>query len=425
MIKSGQILAECVGSAEPLSEDKVEFIFKYNHETNYIDYKLKFNTGEQREWLKIAKDIVAFANTSGGYIVFGVEDNTFKIKGVEVEKMEALIDPDKIQQKVNACFSPPITHVTSKVFTYKEKKLIIVHVPESYGKTHIAVREGKCKSSSGEHIIIRKGEIYIRRSGSSILIEPNDLDNIINKRVAYYKETLLKNVTKVVEAPVENEVLIFDPNSYEIKSGTKKFILSSDSDAIPVKGISTTTIPDNDTSEIVTSIALFSKNRNHLPDIKFLYRIYKNRELIKLSENHIQSLALICIYEQVPCFYWLQFISKDNIRALLNEIFKKGTHFAKYDALRMAACLSKTDFEKYYKKENDDRHKWLKVKLEQLGTDGMFFQYSYVDAEKEATNLADHLSQEETSSMVRDKDELASLDYILYSKNIAKKSNDY
>ncbi len=44
------------------------------------EFKRKFSTAE-----KIAREMVAFANTKGGYILFGVDDDK-KIVGVESEK---------------------------------------------------------------------------------------------------------------------------------------------------------------------------------------------------------------------------------------------------------------------------------------------------------------------------------------------------
>ena len=51
-------------------------------ESSTVEFKRKFSSPE-----KIAKEMIAFANSKGGYILFGVDDDR-KIVGVESEKGE-------------------------------------------------------------------------------------------------------------------------------------------------------------------------------------------------------------------------------------------------------------------------------------------------------------------------------------------------
>jgi len=51
-------------------------------ESQTVEFKRKFSTPE-----KIAKEMIAFANTNGGYILFGVDDDK-SIIGVRSEKEE-------------------------------------------------------------------------------------------------------------------------------------------------------------------------------------------------------------------------------------------------------------------------------------------------------------------------------------------------
>lgn len=89
------------------------------------EFKRKFSTSE-----KIAREMIAFANTKGGYILFGVDDDK-KIIGVESEKetTELVIDT-----AVNHC-EPKLLYFID----YKEvdgKEIVIVEVPESSSKPH-------------------------------------------------------------------------------------------------------------------------------------------------------------------------------------------------------------------------------------------------------------------------------------------------
>lgn len=415
-------------SKEPLSDDKCYFIVGYRCETAYVDFKESFNTYEQREWLNIIRDIVAFANTCGGYIVFGIKDKTFELVGIDEKDWKQLIDPDNIHKKVNAYIQPPLISLTSKKITSDGRSLVLVHIPESVGNTHIVVKEGKFKDNSGKEIIrLRKGEIYVRRSGSSQIIEPIDLDAIINRRINYFKDNLLNKISKIVEAPVEHEVLIIARGQEEINTEERKYVLSNAPDAIPVKGLSTTEIPLTDDSEIATSIALFRKNFKNLPGKSLLYRIYSNRTHLALSHESFGDLVLINIVQNIPCYYWLQYLSREEIVRILDATFERGSFFERAISLRIAGCLGKSHFMKYYKKYHDNRFDDIHRRFQQ-GIGELYFNYDMgglnrEQLEEEAAKLIEKLikaSMENKQVNVFDNDQLWTIDFKLYAENITR-----
>jgi hypothetical protein len=44
-------------------------------ESKYLDFKSEFDVASAAQWCEVIKDIVSFANSGGGMIVFGVNDN--------------------------------------------------------------------------------------------------------------------------------------------------------------------------------------------------------------------------------------------------------------------------------------------------------------------------------------------------------------
>ncbi|HVO72631.1 MAG TPA: ATP-binding protein [Ignavibacteriaceae bacterium] len=89
------------------------------------EFKRKFSTSE-----KIAKEMIAFANTKGGYLLFGVDDNK-DIIGVESEKSEAGLIADAA-----ANFCEPHVKYVIDYMEVDGKELVIVEVPESDEKPH-------------------------------------------------------------------------------------------------------------------------------------------------------------------------------------------------------------------------------------------------------------------------------------------------
>ena len=90
-----------------------------------VEFKRKFSTHD-----KIAREMIAFANTKGGYVLFGIDDDK-KIFGVESEKETTELVNDAA---INYC-EPPL----ELLIEYREvdgKEIVIVNVPESNKKPH-------------------------------------------------------------------------------------------------------------------------------------------------------------------------------------------------------------------------------------------------------------------------------------------------
>jgi predicted HTH transcriptional regulator len=89
------------------------------------EFKRKFSTTE-----KIAREMIAFANTKGGYLIIGVDDDK-DIVGVDSEKAEAELIYDVAK---NYCEPPLNIHID--YVEVKGKEVVIVEIFESDNKPH-------------------------------------------------------------------------------------------------------------------------------------------------------------------------------------------------------------------------------------------------------------------------------------------------
>jgi len=89
------------------------------------EFKRKFSTSE-----KIAREMIAFANTKGGYLLIGVDDDK-EIVGVESEKTESELILDAAR---NYC-EPPLK-VKIDYVEIKGKEVVVVEIMESELKPH-------------------------------------------------------------------------------------------------------------------------------------------------------------------------------------------------------------------------------------------------------------------------------------------------
>jgi len=89
------------------------------------EFKRHFTTPE-----KIAREMIAFANTKGGYLIFGVDDDR-QVVGVDSEKAESEMIKDAVE---NYC-EPPINYSIDFIELYG-KEVVVVSIPESESKPH-------------------------------------------------------------------------------------------------------------------------------------------------------------------------------------------------------------------------------------------------------------------------------------------------
>ena len=115
-----------------------------------VEFKQRFSEHE-----KIAKEIIAFANTSGGVIIFGINDNG-KIYGVQSEKEVTELLKETI---TNYCEPVPIYKVS--YLDINNSEIVVLEVTESINKPH---RIQDFKSI----LELNTAQVYIRVNDKSV-----------------------------------------------------------------------------------------------------------------------------------------------------------------------------------------------------------------------------------------------------------------
>lgn len=121
-------------------------------ESSTVEFKRRFTSAE-----KIAKEIIAFANTSGGYLIFGVDDDG-SIVGVDSEKEQiALIE-------VARHSIVPDLHLLVDVVEIEYRDVVVVTVPNSHDKPHRLISEDPNERPHERKAYIRQGEQSVAAS---------------------------------------------------------------------------------------------------------------------------------------------------------------------------------------------------------------------------------------------------------------------
>ncbi len=176
-------------------------------ETHNLDFKAQFDLRSKADWCEVVKDLVAMANSGGGVIVFGV-DNDAKPAKIDLGPILS-VDPAKITDKVAAYTGEQLSGfemVEVKRGQRRAAALLIdgldIPVPFTRPGTYPdADRPRKQKTAFSQ------GTLYVRHGAKSEPATRADVAAIIDRRLADERQTLLQNVRRVVEAPGDTEII--------------------------------------------------------------------------------------------------------------------------------------------------------------------------------------------------------------------------
>ena len=102
---------------------------------------------------KIARSIVAFANTSGGVILIGVDDDS-RIVGIQSEKETLQVIDEALKHHIE-----PRLNVEVSVEEYKRRMVLLVDIAESSDRPHFHIEQVICQES-GRRTLERR--VFIR-----------------------------------------------------------------------------------------------------------------------------------------------------------------------------------------------------------------------------------------------------------------------
>ncbi len=159
----------------PSRENFRKFFEKNTGEQNHIDFK--------RIWIdkgKLAKTILAMANSGGGIIIVGVDEDqtgqlvptgltSFEDKATIDKKIRALLPAFLEYEIINIAYD---TAEYEKLIGKKFQMLIIADSP-----AHLPF------AANGDAENIRVADIYVRRKTENVRANSHELETIINRRI--------------------------------------------------------------------------------------------------------------------------------------------------------------------------------------------------------------------------------------------------
>src|SRR5258706_514222 len=183
-------------------------------ESNKVDFKEMFDISSKADWCEIIKDIVAMANSGGGILLIGI-DNEGNPSGHDVTKFLEY-DPADVTNKLFSFTRKHFGNFTI-VSTQKENQTIAALVVGRTSIPLVFIKTGDYLDKSGKQKqAFANGMVYFRHGSKSEPCTSDDLQQFVNREIEILRDAWLSNIRKIVEAPEGAQVVILQANQTSI-----------------------------------------------------------------------------------------------------------------------------------------------------------------------------------------------------------------
>jgi hypothetical protein len=287
-------------------------------ESRHLEWKITAPMGStvtKKMKCRMMKALISFANTDGGFIVFGIDPKGRWVGLTEREIKDT--DPANIAELLSECVSPDLAGLNYGLLRKAKRFFPVLHIPPSQLMPHVTTKEFAEKLSDGTSAIyIRKHAVYCRFAGKSDLATASQYARIIAQRTEMLRKEMLRVVRKV-DLPATGSFVVSRAVQKPIVRVSR---LTTDKTAPAVR----ITRDPSEASEIIVqeelSQAIFSEINNVLDANRLLapnaltfvlgdnvyYRIYAERQHVESNGSNLEMLATTALAKlYAPSFFWL------------------------------------------------------------------------------------------------------------------------
>lgn len=204
--------------------ESIELINLISHPYESKEYEFKgaiiWNGKDKKAACELVKDILAMANTKGGFIVIGVKetDSGFSPEGLTPEQT-ASFQSEEINRFVQRYAEPPINTTLRKV-EYEGKVFAVIRVPQFRSIPHI------CKKEYPD--VLTRPTLYIRTDNneSAPIATTSDFHTLIETAISKKEQSLLTSIRSILrgsETALNPSQTISEQYEKQVVSAIKAF----------------------------------------------------------------------------------------------------------------------------------------------------------------------------------------------------------
>ena len=254
--------------------------FDFLLEEESSDMNCQICSYENNDYLKT---VVAFANTNGGKLLFGLDERKREIIGIDDDSLFKVMDT--ISKSISNYCELEV-YINIYVRNYKNKYLIIVEIPKGALKPYY-IKGNSIQNST-----------YIRKNGITSLADTNTIKELILDGVysAYLYQT-----SKKIKHSVTNKPRLDDTNDTKNVVDTNLSNLAHDTKNVADTNLSSFAHDTNDTKNDYANCSIFDYEKGTISKykaeqiLKLLTLIKKNPWITQKEISKILNVSLITV----------------------------------------------------------------------------------------------------------------------------------
>lgn len=255
--------------------DQIAVALEKTAETADLDFKSSFDVTSAGDWLEIIKDIVALANSGGGLIVLGLNDDGSP-SGADTSAFES-VDPADLTNRIHKYTGHHFAGFEVIECQKGGHELCAIRV-KAVRTPMVFTRVGTYEvSAAKQKTAFSVGTVYFRHGAKSEPGTSDDLRSFLDRELEVTRKSWLDGIAKVVEAPAGSRFAVLPPESAPSgPGGTLPMRLTNDPDAPPYYAIPLDNTHPFRQKEVVREVneRLVGKRTINMHDIICIRRVF-------------------------------------------------------------------------------------------------------------------------------------------------------
>ena len=298
----------------------------------HFELKREFSPSP-RAWAELSKDIVALANSGGGVILFGIDDNGRR-RGLPTSLLSVL-DPARVTDQLRRK-APSASVATAYLERTYYKKLYGVMVVQPLRVPLVFDTEWGYDGADGKHrMAIKPGLMYVRTPGKSAPARQADVREVWQRSVDLAMEKTMARIEQVASLPLDSDLIITDDDN-----PTSGFLLVDKGEGRPVQIVSDPDTPAvrlrevlapdvpyaSVTGEVASQVRLWQQaDQKHVVSRHTLIRWWLEREDLNLDATSAEFCLLSAGRSRGFPMYWASRLEPARLREILDRELHEGS----------------------------------------------------------------------------------------------------
>jgi predicted HTH transcriptional regulator len=187
-----------------LTGHKINELLTRKRESAKLDYKQEWDPQRNRDVVELTKDLVAMANTAGGYVVIGIGDGGEQVglSDTQVDKF----DEATLRAQVQRFIGTPIELFLDTTVAWESKRYAVVTILRCPRSPVVFEKIGQYADpgpGNKQTIVFREGDVFVRHGSASERWNQEDVRTIYARVVEREKERWLAEVLPDVRKLIE------------------------------------------------------------------------------------------------------------------------------------------------------------------------------------------------------------------------------